>query len=59
MREEGVEGFEGYMYGGFGEGIGGVNSEFKVVWASPHVGGCQYYGPFLDPYDNTAPNPKP
>ena len=22
----------------------------------PHVGGCQNYGPFLDPYCNTAPN---
>ena len=21
-----------------------------------HMGGCQHYGPFLDPYYNTAPN---
>ena len=21
-----------------------------------HMGGCQKYGPFLDPYSNTAPN---
>ena len=21
-----------------------------------HMGGCQNYGPFLDPYNNTAPN---
>ena len=23
---------------------------------SVHVGGCQNYGPFLDPHYNTAPN---
>ena len=23
---------------------------------SNNVGGCQHYGPFLDPYYNTAPN---
>ena len=22
----------------------------------PYMGGCQNYGPFLDPYYNTAPN---
>ena len=24
------------------------------IWG--HMGGCQNYGPFLDPYYNTAPN---
>ena len=31
-------------------GSGGWVGTWRV-----HMGGCQKYGPFLDPYDNTAP----
>ena len=28
--------------------------QWNVYWG--HIGGCQNYGPVLDPYYNTAPN---
>ena len=37
-----------------GRGYAFVNQSEDLIAA--HVGGCQNYGPFLDPYYNTAPN---
>ena len=38
----------------------GKNLQSAVLEASDcscmYMGGCQNYGPFLDPYSNTAPN---
>ena len=43
---------KGYM--GIIEGLCGPLSSRYVI--EMHMGGCQNYGPFLDPYYNTAPN---
>ena len=29
---------------------------WDLIWSRDYMGGCQNYGPFLDPYYNTAPN---
>ena len=34
-----------------------IGSTYRAL-GPRHVGGCQNYGPFLDPYYNTAPNIK-
>ena len=36
-------------------GLGLLKGEFCAS-KGLHMGGCQNYGPFLDPYYNTAPN---
>ena len=34
--------------------VGSTTQKLRAHYS--HMGGCQNYGPFLDPYYNTAPN---
>ena len=33
-----------------------IGDSTQGLFENSYMGGCQNYSPFLDPYDNTAPN---
>ena len=44
------------LYWGYMGVIWGIMEKKMEITNMGYMGGCQYYGPFLDPYCNSAPN---
>ena len=52
----GLNSLKGYKEDCIGAYDRGYSRGILGVQKKAHMGGCQNYGPFLDPHYNTAPN---